>query len=133
MNGNPRARARGPDQVDHRWCPRAGGPIGRTRYERVIARRLTGDMAGAHEAVDRDEPDAKARLHEAARQDADLLTSHIFKEDNVLFNMGDQVLTDEDQSSLCGKFCEVACRSFGGQTREELQRLADDLEQKWPA
>lgn len=119
--------------LESRGIPREGGPIGMMLYEHEIARGLTRDMADALEAFDRDEPDAKARLHEAARQYADLLTSHIFKEDNVLFNMGDQVLTDEDQSSLCGKFCEVACRSFGGQTREELQRLADDLEQKWPA
>lgn len=119
--------------LESRGIPREGGPIGMMIYEHGIARGLTRDMAEALEACDRDESDAKGRLHEAARQYADLLTSHIFKEDNVLFNMGDQVLTDEDQSSLCGKFCEVGCRSFGGQTREELERLADDLEQKWPA
>ena len=58
-----------------------------------------------------------------------MLTNHIDKEDNVLFNMGDSVMTEDDQGSLCSQFCEVGCRSFGGKKREELEQMAAALPQ----
>ena len=45
------------------------------------------------------------RFHEATQQYIELLTNHIDKEDNILFNLGDQVMTGEDQSSLGTRFC----------------------------
>ena len=42
--------------------------------------------------------------------------------------MGDSVMTEDDQGSLCSQFCEVGCLSFGGKKREELEQLADELE-----
>ena len=60
-----------------------------------------------------------------------MLRDHIFKEDNVLFNMGDNVMTEADQTLLCGRFGEVGCRAFEGKQREELTAIADELEARW--
>lgn len=109
------------------------GPIAVMLYEHTVARKLTREMGDALDAIERDSNSSHDALHAPAHQYMDLLTSHIFKEDNILFNMGDQVLNAEDQKSLCGKFCEVGCRAFGGKKKEELELIATDLEKAWPA
>ena len=56
---------------------------------------------------------------------------HHAKEEDLLFKMGDRVLSDDDRMTLCDRFCEVGCRAFGGKKREELEQIADALEQQW--
>lgn len=120
-------------KLEARGVPRQGGPIGCMLEEHRLARGFTKDMGDALEAYARNEEDAVDRFHVAAKQYGDLLTNHIFKEENVLFMMGDNVMTDDDQQTLRTCFAEVGCRSFGGSSREELKRMADDLETAWPA
>ena len=118
--------------LEARGIPRENGPIGCMLEEHTLARGFTKAMGEALDERDRDDAGAEQRFIAAAREYIALLRAHINKEDNVLFNMGDSVLTAEDQSSLCDKFCEVSCRSFGGKKREELERLADEVETRWP-
>ncbi len=119
--------------LEDRGIPREGGPIGVMLYEHTVARGLTRDMGDALEAARRGEVEARKRLSTAARQYIELLTNHIYKEDHVLFAMGEQAMTDEDRTSLCSKFREVGRKSFGGKRREDLEHLADQLERDWPA
>ncbi len=113
--------------LEYRGMPRDGGPIGCMLEEHRAAREFTRLMA---EALEADEEDA---FCSAAKQYADLLTQHIQKEDTVLFTLGDNVLTGDDQESLCGKFCDVGCGTFGGKKQTELAAMADELESRWPA
>jgi len=119
--------------LESRGIPREGGPIGVMLSEHQQARRLTREMGEALESVERDDRDGRARFVEAARGYMRLLTDHIYKENNVLFMMGDRVMTDDDQTTLCAKFCEVGCRSFGGKKRDELERMVSVLETRWPS
>ena len=117
--------------LEAQGIPRDGGPIGVMLYEHAQARRFTREMADALDADRREEANAQTRFHAAAHQYVELLTNHIHKEENILFNMADQVITGEQKSSLCGKFCEVGCREFGGHKREDLERMAVELEGQW--
>ncbi len=119
--------------LESRGIPREGGPIGVMLQEHEMARAYTRQMGEALQAAEKGEGDAEQRFHEAAHQYIELLTIHIGKEDNVLYPMGDQVMTSDDQNALCGRFCEVGCRAFGGKQREELEQVADELEAQWPA
>lgn len=118
--------------LEARGIPNEGGPIGCMLEEHRRARQHTKEMGEALEALDRGDADAVERFHDAAHKYRELLEQHIDKEDNILFNMGDQVMSVADQDTLRGKFCEVACRSFGGKKREELERIANELEARWP-
>ncbi len=113
--------------MEARGMPREQGPIAVMLHEHEIARALTKEMADGLEAGVEDS------VLRAAMDYAELLTNHIYKEDNILFDMGDQVLSADDQESLCGKFCEVGCMSFGGKKREQLEAIADELETQWPS
>ena len=114
--------------LEARGIPRDGGPIGVMLYEHQIARKLTRDMHDALANARADGTAAPESFRQAARSYIDLLTNHIFKEDNILFNMGARVMNDGDQSELAAKFCAVDCRVFEGKRREELRRIADELE-----
>lgn len=119
--------------LELRGIPREGGPIGVMLEEHRMARGFTREMAEALKGCANDEDRAEIRFRTAARSYVELLTQHIQKEDNVLFVIGDRVLTEEDQNGLCSQFCEVGCRAFEGRCREELMRIAEELEQEWPA
>lgn len=114
--------------LEQRGIPREQGPIGCMLYEHTLARGFTKDMGEALEAIGRGEADGVGRFLAAAKEYIDLLTAHIEKEDTILFNMGDTVMTSDDQSELHGRFGEVGCKSFGGKKREELERMANELE-----
>jgi len=111
--------------------PREGGPIGVMLYEHRLGRQYTAQMAEALKAFEAGDQSGVERFHDAAGQYSQLLTNHIFKEDNILFNMGDRVMPPGAQATLCTQFCEVGCRSFDGRRKEELARIADDLERRW--
>jgi len=117
--------------LEARGIPRENGPIGMMLYEHQIARALTKEMGESLDALDAEGDGAKERFERAAAQYIELLSNHIFKEDNVLFNMGDRVMNPDDRSTLSTRFCEVGCQSFGGKKREELERMADELEAEW--
>lgn len=118
--------------LESRGIPRDGGPIGVMLHEHKIARGFTRQMAGALADARAGDAAARTRFCQAARQYVDLLTNHIFKEDNVLFGMGDRMMNLDDQRILATQFCAVNCRAFEGRRREELQQIADELEAEWP-
>lgn len=113
--------------LEQRGIPREGGPIGVMIYEHQLARELTRRMGAALEAFDRGEADAPQALLKAADDYLTLLRAHIGKENNVLFPMGDQFMNPQDRQTLCQKFCEVGCRSFGGKRKEQLEQMASEL------
>lgn len=119
--------------LESRGIPREDGPIGVMLREHTLARQYTKEMADALNALGDGEERAESKFRTAAREYIELLTNHIHKEDNVLFNMGDSVMSNDDQTTLCNQFCEVGCRAFGGKTREELVQIADELERQWSA
>lgn len=117
--------------LEGRGIPREGGPIGVMLSEHQQARALTAEMGAALSSFDGGEDGARERFVSAARQYLALLTNHIQKEDNILFNIGDRVMTDADQAGLCMRFGEVGCRAFEGKRREELEQIAGELEAQW--
>ena len=118
--------------LESRGIPKDGGPIGVMLYEHSVARQLTAQMAEALETERDNETEGRTRFHAAAHQYIELLTNHIFKEDNVLFNMGDRVMSNDDQTELCSRFCQAGCQAFGGKTRNDLEQMANELESPCP-
>lgn len=117
--------------LEARGVPRQGGPIGVMLEEHRLARIYTAEMARALADQESDADVARRRFLSAADRYIDLLSQHIFKEDNILFAIGDQVLTEEDRNRLARGFCDVRCRAFDGRTREQLVSIVEKLEADW--
>jgi len=106
--------------------PAQGGPVEVMLSEHTDGRALIQQMeraaAGALDA---------AAFTRAAGQYADLLRSHIEKENNVLFPMAERMLPGPTMNEIQGKFEQHEETVIGHGRHEELHRLLKDLKQKY--
>ena len=70
---------------------------------------------------------ARVRFAAAARGYVELLTAHIFKEDNILFQLADNVFTENDQRIVAAGFDEVERMEMGEGAHERFHALAEEL------
>jgi len=115
-------------RLEERGIPREGGPLEVMLLEHEEGRHFVRGMAEAAEKYGRGEAGAKAALVENARGYTTLLTSHIAKENDVLYPMGEQVLTEADEQELLERFEEVEQVRIGEGKHEEYHQLVHRLE-----
>jgi hemerythrin-like domain-containing protein len=117
-------------ELERRGIPREGGPIGVMLYEHEVGRGLLAEMDEAARDYARGQSDAGRRFSDSARRYADLLTNHIYKEDNVLFRIAEGVLDDQSKAQL-GEAFERVEAELGLGAHERLEGLASELERAW--
>ena len=83
-----------------------GGPIGMMLHEHTLGRKLLAGIRERLPAASAGDAPACASIRAFAAQYTDLLRSHIWKEDNVLFNMARRVLDEAGSRDLIQKFAE---------------------------
>ncbi|MEM4374075.1 MAG: hemerythrin domain-containing protein [Nitrososphaerota archaeon] len=107
--------------LERRGIHRDGGPIGVILYEHELSRSLVRLIQDAVTRYERGEADVNEVLDRCIEY-VELLRQHMYKEDNILFPMGDSVMVDEDQeeASRCSKQLESP-------THERLLKLAHSL------
>lgn len=113
--------------LEKKGLPRAGGPIGVMLDEHEQGRALVREMVEAAEAYGRDTPEAGRRWAEAARGYATLLRQHIHKENNVLFMVAENLLSNAEQQELARAFEKVEEEKMGPGTHERLHALMEKL------
>jgi hemerythrin-like domain-containing protein len=79
-----------------RGMPKEGGPVGVMLSEHELGRRLIGEMTAALD----ESPASSGRFADAAAGYASLLRQHIWKENNVLFQMAERLLSPADDAQL---------------------------------
>jgi len=89
--------------LKQRGIPEQGGPIGVMLHEHVLGRDCVGRMRAASQV----QPFDARKFAEAARQYIPLLRQHIFKENNVLFRMAEQVMSEADDADVTSRFLQV--------------------------
>ena len=87
--------------LERRGLPAEEGPTSVMREEHELGRTLLRKMADALGADDRD------ALHRHVREYVALLRDHIRKEDEILFQVADMVLTPQDKALLAEGFSAV--------------------------
>jgi hemerythrin-like domain-containing protein len=111
---------------------REAGPVAVMLYEHEQGRAFAKAMADAIEPALGGDEGARARLVNAGHGYIDLIRAHIGKEDNVLFNMADQMIEASACRSLCAAYDGVCQREFDGCTVAELEGLLSGLKEKYP-
>jgi hemerythrin-like domain-containing protein len=114
-------------EMETRGMPRDSGPIAVMLFEHKQGRELVGQMAEALEGARSGELASIAKLENAARAYLQLLRGHIYKEDNVLFNMADFMVDKPGCQRLCDQYDVVCARHFEGRSKAELESLASNL------
>jgi hemerythrin-like domain-containing protein len=70
-------------------------------------------------------------LTKASRSYIDLLSKHIQKEDNILYPLANQILTEEDQEELERGFEEVEEKVMGPGVHEKYHHMIEEWEKRY--
>jgi len=118
-------------ELESRGMSKEEGPIAVMLAEHRKGRALVAQMAEAVAAAREDGELGPARFDSAARAYIELLRGHIFKEDNVLFNMADSMFDKPGCAQLCDRYDHVCAHRFEGRTKAELEELAGNLQGRY--
>ena len=110
---------------------RAGGPIGMMLNEHELGRKLIKEMDTALSRSREGKENATAAFQNAATEYIDLLHRHIFKEDNVLFEIAIQRLSKVRLQTLAEDFERLEQEKIGVGRHETFHRLLEGLEKKY--
>lgn len=115
-------------RLEARGIPRVMGPIGCMLTEHGIGREEVRGIATALDAIEQGDSGAAPELAHHLQAYAELLTAHIQKENEILFMMGDNVLTAEDQADLVHNFDITEDESIGHAKYKHYQIWAKQLD-----
>jgi hemerythrin-like domain-containing protein len=113
-------------RLEERGVAMEGGPLGVMLHEHDLGRAFIKAIDDAIEGYEGGDEAATKAIVDSLRGYTQLLTEHIWKEENVLFQMADQVLSEADQQDLAERFEDVEAELIGP---SELKRYMDMLGQ----
>lgn len=111
--------------LEKRGIPKDGGPIGAMLQEHEMGRTLVSQIAERLDQYDRGAAQV-GDVVEPCRHYVDLLAQHILKENEMLFPMGERLMTSPDDEDTQGCY-EGA---MGHAERAGLLRLAETMSGK---
>lgn len=114
--------------LERTGVPREGGPVGVMLEEHRIGRQHIARMAQALTG-----PFHPHELAAGATDYIALLRSHIVKENDVLFVMGDRQIPAQEQAALLEQFERFEAEVMGEGTHERLHAMLDRMARKYPA
>jgi hemerythrin-like domain-containing protein len=112
--------------------PRDGGPIAVMLAEHDEGRAAVKAMSAAVSAFGAS-ADAQAQFARAAHAYASLLTNHIYKENNILFRMADQVIGSHKDAEMLQAYDEHEARVTGPGEHERFHKVIEELEAAYPS
>ncbi|HEX2953545.1 MAG TPA: hemerythrin domain-containing protein [Bacillota bacterium] len=117
--------------MEEAGVPKEGGPIGVMLNEHDLGRNFIRGLTEAAHRYQNGDQEARQDIIRNIHGYVDLLSRHIAKENQVLFQMTDQVLTDSHQEKLEQKFKAVQQASIGADKYRIFRRLAEELADKY--
>jgi hemerythrin-like domain-containing protein len=113
--------------LEAKGFPREGGPTGVMLREHDEGRSHVRGMDQNIAAAAAGEPAALKQFIDHAESYIALLREHIYKEDNILFQLAERTLSDEEQKTLLAAFQTAEAEEMGHGSHEKYLKLARDL------
>jgi len=110
-------------ELEHCGIPKENGPIGVMLYEHQIGRGYIKSINDALEKYKEGDKKAMYQITDEMKKYINLLTSHIYKENNILFPMADNVLTNELDDRLFEKYQKLESEEIGSGKHEEFHKM----------
>jgi len=117
--------------LGRRGFPMQGGPIAVMLMEHDQGRDYVGKLAAAVDRYEGSDKAAENAIVENARGYVGLLRDHIHKEDNILYPMGDKVLTGDDNISLLVEFERIEKQVIGAGKHDYYLQMISKLEKEF--
>jgi hemerythrin-like domain-containing protein len=102
-------------------------PVERMLYERLLGRQYLDALTAATETAASGDPDALSRFVYRARDYCYWLRGHISKEDQRLFPLATDALSENDQTVLLHSLQRAEAREMSSGAQEEYLHLANEL------
>ncbi len=116
--------------MEKHGIPGQDGPIGVMLVEHDRGRAYIREVDAASKRVASGDISALAVAVKNSVGYAELLRDHIYKEDNILYNMADQVLNSAEQAELVRKFEEVEMQRLGPGKHDQYVKLVEAMEEE---
>lgn len=113
--------------LEEEGLPADSGPIAMMLEDHRQGREFVAVMVANLDAARAGDTQAGRAVRDAARAYVDLIVDHITREDGILFDMADNMITGSACATLCSKYDEVCASKFEGKTKEDLERLAAEI------
>ncbi len=114
-------------ELENAGMPRDTGPIAVMLEEHRQGRWLVAGMAKALPGARAGDAGERTAFDRHGRGYIDMIRAHIAKEDNVLFNMADQLVAGPSCRQLCTSYEEADGCLFEQRTKAQLEALAEKL------
>ena len=111
--------------------PREGGPIGVMLAEHAEGRRLVKLLKGVFEECGAGGEGAAKKAGEVAREYADLMDGHIEKENNVLYPMGERLISEKKDGEMMEAFEKLEEERIGAGRHEAFHAMMGKMEKKY--
>ena len=108
--------------------PKEGGPISVMLTEHDYGREYVRGMSQAITKYKSGDAEASAEIVKNAMGYVELLTQHIYKEDNILYPIADKFLSEERQEELYEEFEKIEKERIGEGTHEKFHDLLHHLQ-----
>jgi hemerythrin-like domain-containing protein len=113
-----------------RGLPAQGGPIQVMLMEHEEGRGYVREAAAQFEKWTGGDANAGVKMADALQNYIEMLRAHIYKEDNILYPMGDNFLSEEDDRSLVDQFDYIEEHEMGPGVHEKYHEMIDRLVQE---
>ncbi|MBI4299862.1 MAG: hemerythrin domain-containing protein [Chloroflexi bacterium] len=108
--------------------PREAGPVGVMLMEHEQGRKYIGSLAKAIERFRAGDASASKEIASSARGYVTTMYNHILKEEDILFQMADGMMTEEDGTALLEQFEEIEQKTTAPGAHERYLQLVDEIE-----
>lgn len=114
--------------LEDRGMPKGGGPIAMMLMEHGEGREFVRGLAGAIQRYSSGDKAAAGQIVSNARGYAQLLTQHIWKEDNILYAMADDIVPAEALQGILDKFEDIERERMGEGVHARYHHLVHEME-----
>jgi hemerythrin-like domain-containing protein len=111
--------------------PKEGGPIGVMLHEHAVGREYIKEISTKTEQFKSGNSEALQLIANSLLSYINLLHAHIQKEENILFPMGEKILTAQKQDEINEHFERIEEEVVGHGIHEQFHTLLNNLKSKY--
>ena len=115
--------------MGERGAPVEGGPIGVMLLEHDLERKLLAKMQMALDTFDTASNDEKVVLVKEGLEYLTIRAEHIWKENDILYNMARQILTEADFTYLLEEFQNSDLQHYGEKASAKFAAMLEEVEE----
>jgi len=115
--------------MEQRGIPSQGGPIAVMLVEHEAERTLLSSMLAQLPDLRRSSEDQVAAFIREGTEYLQVRANHIWKENDVLYPMGNRVFSDEDNDALLAAFAALDADHYGPEAAAHYAKMLDEVEQ----